>query len=150
MPIPSKDEMRARRQARREKTCVHFNGIQHQACLKGVKYHQRTMVDGKPHALGYPCCPPYPTDKREPFACEHFQPKNPEQIAAEEAEIEAALTRMRLVMPLVSEWRKKPPIGKTEVVRCPVCGGQLQLQQSAFNGHVWGRCSTADCVNWME
>lgn len=40
--------------------------------------------------------------------------------------------------------------GEAEVVACPVCGGRLHLTQSAYNGHVHGKCSTPDCVNWME
>lgn len=34
---------------------------------------------------------------------------------------------------------------------CPVCnGGKLQYSRSGYNGHVHARCSTADCVAWME
>lgn len=33
---------------------------------------------------------------------------------------------------------------------CPVCGGQLALMHSGYNGHVWGFCGAAGCVRWME
>jgi hypothetical protein len=37
------------------------------------------------------------------------------------------------------------------VMDCPVCKtGKLQYRRSSYNGHVHGRCSTADCVAWME
>jgi hypothetical protein len=28
--------------------------------------------------------------------------------------------------------------------------GWLHLSQSAYNGHVHGKCETDDCVSWME
>lgn len=34
---------------------------------------------------------------------------------------------------------------------CPVCElGRLYYSVAEYNGHIWGRCSTADCVRWME
>lgn len=33
---------------------------------------------------------------------------------------------------------------------CPVCGGQLRFSVAAVNGHLWGSCSTPDCVKWMQ
>lgn len=65
-------------------------------------------------------------------------------------DIEAFLNRMRIVMPVVAEWRKKPPLGKREVIECPMCKGRLHLSQAACNGHVHGQCETAGCVSWME
>lgn len=64
--------------------------------------------------------------------------------------IERSIKIMTLVMPAVDEWRKTPPIGKAGVIKCPACGGDLHLSQSSYNGHVHARCSTVDCVAWME
>lgn len=34
---------------------------------------------------------------------------------------------------------------------CPVCKkGQLRYTRAACNGHIHARCSTEDCVRWME
>jgi hypothetical protein len=65
-------------------------------------------------------------------------------------DIEESIQRMTKVGPVVAAWRKREPIGKQEVIACPVCGGRLHLSQAAYNGHVWGRCETKDCVAWME
>lgn len=37
-------------------------------------------------------------------------------------------------------------------VDCPLCGklDALSFTVSSYNGHVWGRCSTKDCLAWME
>lgn len=34
-------------------------------------------------------------------------------------------------------------------ITCPICGGDLRYSVAASNGHVWGACSTSDCVRWM-
>ena len=65
-------------------------------------------------------------------------------------DIERCLLRMTKVMPVVAEWRKKPPVGKSEVIACPACGGKLHLSQSSYNGHVHGQCETSGCASWME
>jgi hypothetical protein len=64
--------------------------------------------------------------------------------------VERALRQMEILSPFLTEWRKKEPIGKSEIVECPVCKGRLHLSQSSYNGHVHGKCETPDCVAWME
>lgn len=65
---------------------------------------------------------------------------------------EAAMDRMSIVMPVVNDWRikPKPAQDRSEVIECPKCKGKLHLSQSAYNGHVHGRCETEGCVSWME
>jgi len=37
------------------------------------------------------------------------------------------------------------------VMDCPICRtGKLQYTRFEKNGHVWARCSTPKCVDWME
>lgn len=64
--------------------------------------------------------------------------------------IEQSMKRMTLVWPVVSAWRKEPPVGKSEIIKCPACEGRLHLRQSSYNGHVHGHCETEGCVSWME
>jgi hypothetical protein len=34
---------------------------------------------------------------------------------------------------------------------CPICGtGKLKYSRSGYNGHVLARCSTDNCVAWIE
>jgi hypothetical protein len=34
---------------------------------------------------------------------------------------------------------------------CPICKtGTLHYSVAAYNGHLWGTCTTKDCVRWME
>ena len=40
--------------------------------------------------------------------------------------------------------------GVTGTIPCPKCGAELQYSISDYNGHIWGRCETPGCLNWME
>ena len=57
---------------------------------------------------------------------------------------------IEIVFPAISEWRNKLPIGKADVVECPICKGRLRLSQAECNGHIHGNCETDGCVSWME
>lgn len=36
-------------------------------------------------------------------------------------------------------------------MKCPICRiGELSYSRSIYNGHVHARCSSENCVNWME
>lgn len=36
-------------------------------------------------------------------------------------------------------------------IKCPCCqDGTLAYSVASYNGHMWGTCSTADCVRWMQ
>lgn len=82
--------------------------------------------------------------------CPKWLRKTREQGEKRFHEIEESMRRMRLVGPVVAEWRKRKPIGKSEVIECPACKGRLHLSQAAYNGHVHGQCETQGCVSWME
>lgn len=38
----------------------------------------------------------------------------------------------------------------SEEQECPVCKGRIFLRHVKMNGHTFGRCSTKDCIGWME
>lgn len=82
--------------------------------------------------------------------CPQWERRSLEHAEARADAIERSMKRMELSDPLISEWRKKKPIGKSEVVECPVCKGRLHLSQSSYNGHVRACCESKDCINFME
>jgi hypothetical protein len=149
--------------------CVHFNGMQNTCCNAGVNYRQafgrnrethrepcisewksHERVDGKM----VPIWKPWGRPEQQVIPCDKFRLPTAEEIAADEAEFQRSLDRMRTVMAVVSKWRtwsRKNRVAKQEAIDCPTkCGGKLHLSQAALNGHVWGRCTTPDCVSWME
>lgn len=148
-------------------TCMHFNGVQNDMCSRGVSY--RINWPNSP----LPCIKqihyserggtylkpgeqpaetkPYPgADKAKP--CPHYQEPTDEQVQADREKTAAALARHLLAAEVAAEWRvnPKPERDRYDVVECPVCSGRLHLSQSAYNGHVHGRCETESCVSWME
>lgn len=69
-------------------------------------------------------------------------------------DLTASMARMRMASEVVGKWRtwtKKNRVAKQEAIDCPTkCGGKLHLSQAAYNGHVWGKCTSEGCLSWME
>lgn len=148
-------------------TCIHFNGVQHDHCKRGVSYEVNWPMGPKPcikllhkSARGGTYLKPgeVPAEtKPNPGAdmakpCPFYEDPTDEQVQADREETEAALNRTFAAIKVAGEWRvrPKPAQDRYEVVECPVCKGRLHLGQSAYNGHVHGRCETDNCVSWME
>ena len=39
--------------------------------------------------------------------------------------------------------------GARGIVICPKCNGELMYTVASINGHIWGKCKTKDCIQWM-
>lgn len=83
-------------------------------------------------------------------ACPGWLRRTREMGEARADAFEKAMNDRLVLAPILAEWRKKEPIGKSEIIECPVCDGRLHLAQAACNGHVHGRCETDGCFHWME
>lgn len=127
--------------------CIHFTGIQNDACLKHVDY--KTLAGGSEFgsALRIPCTGRTGASVQH---CQHYQVPTAEEVAAYEAECDAYMDKVKTVLKVVDVWRKQLPIGKAEIIECPACNGKLHLSQSNWNGHVRAACATDGCVKWME
>lgn len=82
--------------------------------------------------------------------CPYWVRRTREHAEQRADKVELSIAKMEQVDAVVGVWRKKPPIGKQEIIECPVCKGRLHLSQSSYNGHVRGQCETKECVNWNE
>lgn len=85
--------------------------------------------------------------------CPKWQRRSMERSMARAEASEESMSRMAIVMPVVSAWRtwtQNNRVAKQEVIECPKCSGRLHLRQAAYNGHVHGHCETKGCVSWME
>jgi hypothetical protein len=146
-------------------TCIHFNGVQNKLCKRGVAY---SNWDGPKPCIqfmeksargGTYLRPGEQPAERKPFPgadkakpCPFYEEPTDEQVQADRAEADAALKRTIAAIEVAGKWRvkPKPASDRHEVVECPVCKGRLHLSQSAYNGHVHGKCETEGCVSWME
>lgn len=59
--------------------------------------------------------------------------------------------RAAIVEHLGGRWKPGTP-GASGVIDCPVCNGQqtLRFSRAGVNGHIHARCTTGNCVSWME
>lgn len=106
-------------------------------------------ADGKRMVPWGPCIGGHTLEN--PLAvCPKWERRSLEQAEEYADGMEACMTRLTVVDPVITAWRRKLPIGKAEVIECPACKGRLHLSQAACNGHVRARCETADCVNFVE
>lgn len=112
-----------------------------------IKSVQKVEVEGK--MKWGPCIGGHTLEN--PLAhCPKWQRRSIERSEKRADAVEGAIKRMTISGPFISAWRKKEPIGKTEVVECPVCKGRLHLSQSSYNGHVRACCETKNCINFIE
>lgn len=132
--------------------CKHFTGIQHDECSKGVNYKK---LAGEPlfgYALRLPCISSdIDSRKKDQVFCELRKEPTADEIIEHEKDIMQFLEHMSKAYPLIAKIKKEQK-GKDwqGIELCPVCNGNLHLSHAAFNGHVWGRCETENCLNWME
>lgn len=134
------------------KSCRHFNGVlgpgmrkDHKPCLAGLNFRDyNTDTNGRGLALaclgeGNKVCP-------------KFDPYTQAEVDADEAEwkkiiAESLGVRAAIATAMESAGAKS---GEGEI-DCPVCKtGRVHYSVAECNGHVWARCSTKDCVAFME
>lgn len=132
--------------------CSHYRGTVEKTCKAGVDLRELVGGPDLGWATRLPC---YDFAEKKPngpvVKCERFAEPTSEELAAEEAAIEAACDRMEKAATVVQKI-KADNRGKNAggVVECPVCGGKLHWSHAACNGHVWGKCETDGCLAWME
>jgi hypothetical protein len=161
MSVVSAAVQRAKRKrlAKRAATCVHFTGLASptepdtKTCAAGVCY--RAHVGGPDYgwARRIPCTPKWEPDD-EVVECELFEARGLEAAEEEQRQWDKRFDDSNRARRAISAHLKLDPPTRDSggFIDCPVCGGAKSLAWSwaKLNGHVWGRCSTEDCVSWME
>jgi transcriptional regulator with XRE-family HTH domain len=66
------------------------------------------------------------------------------------AKMDEMLKTIKAIGVVTMEARKKCPEGGRGYMDCPVCGEELGYSVASFNKHVWGKCSTSGCLEWMQ
>jgi hypothetical protein len=129
---------------REMQVCVHFRGMQHDACKAGVRFDTFNQPDGR---KPIPCLEMY--DKCI-TSCDLRKFPTREEAEAHEREVEQMFAQVNQARKAAVEHAG----GKRGVrgsLPCPVCTtGTLHYSIAGINGHVHGRCTTEGCVLWME
>lgn len=119
--------------------CKHYHGMQN-PCDVGVDFE---TVKVNADRLIYPC---YSADTK---TCSLALYPTAEEIAQKDKEIADMLLKVTTARKLIIEATH----GKKSVsghINCPVCSTGTLSYSVAYNGHVHARCSTQDCLNWLE
>lgn len=117
-------------------TCIHFTGVQHDACAAGVRYDS---LD--PRGLKSACLSPAAT-------CGSRVYPTPEEIAADTAAWEITFQRVDLARAAIVARHGKAR-GLASEMPCPACNAGTLRYSIASNGHIHAACS-AGCCSWME
>lgn len=153
--------------------CINFNGIQHETCEAGVNYlkiarpisdddrrwkaknYPHTPNDGRTRiAIRVPCWP-----KNNVHTCAAFRLPTADELADHERKtnefVATFLKRLKVVRPaIVNDIEAHDATGENCAgsIPCPACetGRVAYTYAGAYNGHVSAKCSTADCVEWIE
>lgn len=141
------------RRQQRLSTCKHFSGIQHKTCRVGVKYADVEAEAPPLTGRHLPCLPNFKSGKCEGECSKREFPTEAE-VTAREAQIRRSLdntgTAVAAIIEKIGKW-KKGMGGAQGEMPCPVCKtGTLGYSRSGYNGHLWGSCTTTDCVRWMQ
>lgn len=139
-----------------EGRCNHYRGIwgpgmkDIATCEAGVNYRDlaRTTEPGWVRKL--PCTRPIGNATvDEQVTCDKRLMPTKEQIEAYDAWVDE---HMNIVGKAMTACREHAG-GKRGVrgsVECPACKGKLHYSVAAYNGHLWGKCETPECLSWMQ
>ncbi len=135
------------------RTCVHFTGIQHDACKAGVNYHEQ-FGSGEGCFANIACTQAYPRQDFLMKPCPSVKYPSREEAEAEEAEREAQTKRSISAMHAAHADAKSKGYGEghggSDSLKCPLCpDGMLCYSVASYNGHMHAGC-TNGCVSWME
>jgi hypothetical protein len=114
--------------------CIYFNGFQNKECKAKVNYNKFREKD---KGIILPCL----TINKHivKTSCDKYKGCTKKEINKINAEFNNILEAL---LSIAIDSRKQGSIP------CPKCGKDLHFS-IAGNGHVWGKCETKDCLNWV-
>ena len=142
---------------RETQTCRFYRGTtHHETCLADVNL--RELVGGPDLGWGtrLPCLGRlFEAKNGERATCDKRSCWTVEEAEARELDhqrrIEHAMTAMNAARQHAKSQGFKKGRGGEGELSCPVCQtGTLRYSVAAYNGHLWGACSTDNCVRWMQ
>jgi hypothetical protein len=139
--------------------CKHYNGTYgNEVCEAGVAYAS-VRIEGEwkyrykgsktvyTHGVCYPCLGKWNLGGA---TCDKREVPTAEEAAAEEREMQKRFSdtiTARLAIVVATDGKR----GVAGKIDCPVCNnGKLHYSVSGYNGHIHAKCSTENCVAWME
>lgn len=128
------------------------------ACKAGVVYDELTRnkeLGQTGCMLRRPCIRDHHTESErrgEPLCeCPHLKWPTLEESEEHEREVQKHMEKMMTALVTIDPIRKAHK-GKdwSGVIECQCCKGKLHVRHAGYNGHVWAKCETDNCVAWIE
>lgn len=142
MSLSAAHKRKNEQRLKRQKTCKHFNGVQNDACKVGVQY-ETVRVQGQ----GLPCLPMYQGPGCP--SCAKIEFPTEAELDAEELAWQQSLDRTMKAMQAIKDHTKGLKGIKGQII-CPMCSKRLAYSISGYNGHIWAKCETTDCVSFIQ
>ena len=147
----------------RKRKCKHYNGIfDNSVCDAGVEYdavkcpqqfrfrYRDCRLKSKVYTR-VSCLPCVPRQNFRGIAyCEHFELPSEEEMREHEASVTRDTTNSLIVIYAIlnKEGERRSVKGN---IPCPLCeDGTVEYSIASLNGHIRARCSTKDCVRFMQ
>jgi len=152
--------------------CIHFNGTQNEVCGAGHIYRNLarpiSAEEAAWHNENYPDMPMADTAiaKRIPCksrngvcTCSDYRLPTQTEMDEHEARMEASVNKtiqqIGIVRPtIIADIESRDGLDRDVqgVIDCPICEvGRINYGYAgAYNGHIHAKCSTDDCMEWME
>lgn len=137
---------------KRNKRCRHLGGtvLDHE-CEKGIDINALAVACG---GQGHFTINMVPCWGKLEGGCEHYSAYTEDEWKQFDRESEELFNRTIKARTAIVDFLELGGVAKGEdangVIDCPVCGGKLGFSRAGCNGHIWARCSTDNCVAWME
>ena len=135
---------------KRKTKCRYFNGpVHNKKCKAEIDYRQ--LVGGPD--LGWmarlPCISNSPLRKQPLAKCNNFYPYSEDEILQQEKEMQERIMFLDKAFGDIKKYAKDKNINGG-IINCPKCTGPLHFSIAKINGHIWGRCETEGCLQWMQ
>lgn len=132
--------------------CRHYNGLigpgmrkDHQPCLIGLNVRDYSNP-GNGRGIQLACT------GHVGCVCPKFDGWTQAEVDADEKEMNEYIAKSMGARKAIADAMEEigAKCGEGEI-DCPACkSGRIHYSVSSYNGHVWAKCSTKDCVNFME
>lgn len=141
------------RQEKKDATCRHYEGCQHEKCAAGIVLVDFNGGDRTGFVKKLPCfgAEGFGGMMNEVTAtCDKYSSLTEQELADREKDWEDTIAKTVLARLAITE-HSGGKHGVQGELPCPVCEtGTLRYSIAGVNGHCHASCSTKDCVRWTE
>ena len=133
-----------------ETKCRYFNGTAHnKECKAGINY--RNLVGGPDFGWAARlCCVPDGPLRKEPIVkCDKYNAFTDEEILQQEKEISEKISFIEKSFKEIRKISKEKNIN-VGFIPCPKCSKPLHFNIAKLNGHIWAKCESEGCMQWMQ